>query len=32
LSAAIIVALRGPWPAAVALVALALVLASRPGD
>jgi ubiquinone biosynthesis protein len=32
LSAAVVVALRGPWPAAVALVLLALVLASRPGD
>ena len=32
LSAAVIIALRGPWPAAVALVALALVLASRPGN
>jgi ubiquinone biosynthesis protein len=32
LSAAIIVAMRGPWPAAVVLLALALLLASRPGD
>jgi len=32
LSAAVLVALRGPWPAAVVLLALALLLATRRGD
>jgi hypothetical protein len=32
LSAALLIALRGPWPAAAVLLVLALLLAARPGD
>jgi hypothetical protein len=32
LSAALLVALHGPWPAAALLLVLALVLAARRGD